>query len=41
MTLPEKSSREAGQRFTDALAMGMHAAEQAAREAVGRPLHCL
>lgn len=41
MTLPESSSREAGQRFTDALAMGMHAAEQAAREAVGRPLHCL
>ena len=40
MTLPESSSREAGQRFTDALAMGMHAAEQAARTAVGRPLGC-
>ena len=40
MTLSDDGSREAGQRFTKALATGMHAAEQAAREAVGRPLHC-
>jgi len=40
MTLSDDGSREAGQRFTKALATSMHAAEQAAREAVGRPLHC-
>ena len=40
MTLSDDGSREAGQRFTKELATSMHAAEQAAREAVGRPLHC-
>ena len=40
MTVPSDGSREASQRFTNALAMSMHAAEQAARAAVGRPLHC-
>lgn len=40
LTVPDDSGREAVQRFNGLLAKGMHAAEQAAREAVGRPLDC-
>ena len=38
MTVPDAGDRAAGMRFNQCLADCMHAAEQAAREAVGRPL---
>ncbi len=37
---PPEGGREAGLRFNRDLATAMHAAEQAARNAVGRPLGC-
>ena len=37
---PPEGGREAGIRFNQDLARAMHAAEQAARNAVGRPLGC-
>ena len=37
---PPEGGREAGLRFNQDLATAMHAAEQAARNAVGRPLGC-
>ena len=40
LQVPTDNNREACLRFNSSLAKGMHAAEQAAREAVGRPLKC-
>jgi 1-acyl-sn-glycerol-3-phosphate acyltransferase len=40
LSVPDDSGREAVRRFNGALAHEMHAAEQAARLAVGRPLEC-
>ena len=39
MTVPDGGDRAAGMRFNQHLAHCMHAAEQAAREAVGRPIN--
>ncbi len=41
LVVPQQSSREACENFNARLAQSMHTAEQAAREAVGRPLNCL
>ena len=38
LSVPESSERAAGRHFNEQLAERMHAAEQAARAAVGRPL---
>ena len=40
LSVPEESGREAIRAFNATLAEGMHTAEQAAREAIGRPLDC-
>ena len=41
LVVPQDNSREACLQFNTSLAERMHTAEQAAREAVGRPLSCL
>ena len=41
LNVPNEGGRRAEQRFNQDLSEGMHAAEQAAREAVGRPMNCL
>ena len=41
INVPQDQGKEARIRFNQALAQQMHTAEQAAREAVGRPLQCL
>jgi len=40
LTVPDDSGRDAVRGFNEALAQQMHAAEQAARQVVGRPLDC-
>ena len=40
MLPPQEGGRDAGIRFNERLSSAMHAAEQAARTAVGRPLDC-